>query len=762
MLYQRLKRRLSQIRIKKEARQVSEEVRILDPTIMSDDARAMQTFLLSRIIGQDRAVEQFVKVYQQISVGMNREDRPCGIFLFTGPTGVGKCFAKDTQILMYDGNVKVVQDIVVGDTVMGPDSKPRKVLSLSSGHDDLFQINPVKGEPHIVNSSHILSLKYTKQGQRRGKRKGNRSYKDESIINIPLLEYLQRSKTFKHITKLYKVPIEFKFQEVILDSYFLGLWLGDGSSSAPNITTTDVEIENYLESFAKSEKMWLSIDDITFHFVNHFHKVGGRQVENRILRKLRKLGVINNKHIPLEYKNNSKEVRLQLLAGLLDSDGSLSKGRNCYDFISVSEILARDVVYISRSLGFAAYVKPCKKTAQTGAEGTYYRVTISGDVSSIPVKIFRKKASERKQKKNVLVTGFSIKNIGKGDYYGFTLEGDGLFVLGDFTVTHNTELVRRAAEFVLGKKEAITRIDCGEFQASHEISKLIGSPPGYVGYNERSAVRLSQEKIDQYQTENQKINFLLFDEIEEAHEALLSSILQILDSGYLTLGNGAVTDFTKTIIILTSNLGEKEMQQELTGNVLGLAPVQESLERTDDRVYRVSKAAATRYFKAKFMNRIDRLIVFRSLSEESLRKILKNELYEVQDRLRAGPFNVWKRKAGTEPPPQFRPLLIFSDAAKSFLIKEGTSQKYGARELNRAIDRLVSFPLGALVGSKQIEGDDIIEIDYTEGEKHLIFKRTGKRDLAPIQVPEKKETLKPLLPPKPVPRRPFGYGGLGG
>lgn len=414
MLYQRLKRRLSQIRIKKEARQVSEEVRILDPTIMSDDARAMQTFLLSRIIGQDRAVEQFVKVYQQISVGMNKENRPAGIFLFTGPTGVGK-----------------------------------------------------------------------------------------------------------------------------------------------------------------------------------------------------------------------------------------------------------------------------------------------------------------------------------------------------------TELVRRAAEFVLGKKEAITRIDCGEFQASHEVSKLIGSPPGYVGFNERGVVRLSQEKLDQYQTEERKINFLLFDEIEEAHEALLSAILQILDSGYLTLGNGAVTDFTKTIIILTSNLGEKEMQQELTGNVLGLTPsAKEPVERTDDRLYRVSKAAATKYFKAKFMNRIDRLIVFRALSEESLRKILKNELHEVQDRLRAGPFNVWKRKVGTEPPPQFRPLLNFTDTAKNFLIKEGTSQRYGARELNRAIDRLVSFPLGALVGSKQIEGDDIIEIDHAEGEKHLIFKRTGKRDLAPIQVPEKKETPEPLLPPKPVPRRPFGYGGL--
>ena len=344
----------------------------------------------------------------------------------------------------------------------------------------------------------------------------------------------------------------------------------------------------------------------------------------------------------------------------------------------------------------------------------------------------------------------------------------GIFLFTGPTGVGKTELVRQAAQFVLGRKDAITRIDCGEFQASHEISKLLGSPPGYVGFADKESVRLSQEKLDQYQTAAHKINFLLFDEIEEAHETLLSAILQILDAGRLTLGNGSVTDFTKTIIILTSNLGEKEMQQVLTGSGLGLAPATKSNEDLDDKVYRVSKTAATRYFKAKFMNRIDCMIVFRSLSEASLREILKIEMYGVQDRLWRGPYKVWRQTAFDTPVPQFRPILKLTEVATNFIIKEGTSQIYGARELNRVLERLVVFPLGALVGSKQIQDNDIIELDYVAGDTRLTFRRTGKRDISPLQyvggsVLGLRKTLEPpkwTPGPAPKPRKPYGYGGL--
>ena len=313
---------------------------------------------------------------------------------FLGPSGIGKCLAKGTPVLKYDGTIVPVEAIRVGDLLMGSDSCARRVLSLAHGVDEMYDVVPIKGNPYCVNKPHILSLKLTG-----GKR---------PIVNVSVEDYLKKSKTFKGRAKTYRVGVEFPAQETPIDPYFLGLWLGDGDSDLQTITTEDSEVVNFLHVLAADPA------------VN---------------------GTVTDKHVPLLYRANSRDVRLKVLAGLMDSDGHLING--CYDFVSKLEQLANDVTFLARSLGLAAYVHPVKKTCvNNGKVGNYFRVCISGDLSVIPTKLLRKSANSQKQIKDVLVSGISVTPVGLGEYFGFELDGDGLFLLGDFTVTHNTQLFR--------------------------------------------------------------------------------------------------------------------------------------------------------------------------------------------------------------------------------------------------------------------------------------------------------------------------------
>ena len=378
--------------------------------------------------------------------------------------GTGKCHAIDTPILMYDGSIKMVQDIMIGDYLMGDDSMPRKVLSLASGKDDLYDIIPVKGDKYTVNSEHILCLKPTNLGIKYHKnnktnpytacyinKNGKNCYKKfdkredaqlfvdelqkDNIIEIPVNEYLKLPKGIKNNIKGYKVPVNFPYREVFFDPYIIGFWLGDGSKRDPVISTQDSKVLHYL--FKELPKYNLSLN-----FQNGYdYRISGiKKGENKMLKALQYYNLINNKHIPNDYKINDKNIRLQLLAGLIDSDGySDNVG---YEITQKNKILAEGIVYLCRSLGFSANMKQCNKSCMYKGEkktGLYYRIIISGnELINIPVKIERKKVQQRLQKKNVLVTGITVNHIGKGDYYGFTLDGNNRYLLGDFTVTHNT------------------------------------------------------------------------------------------------------------------------------------------------------------------------------------------------------------------------------------------------------------------------------------------------------------------------------------
>lgn len=354
------------------------------------------------------------------------DEHRASILLLVGEPGTGKCFAKGTKVLMYDGSIKNVEDIQNGELVMGNDSTPRTVYGTTSGKEEMFEIKPTKGNSFVVNRSHILSVKYN------GK-----------VVNLSVDEYLKKNNTFKDRAKLYRTGIDFTESAVSLDPYYLGLWLGDGETASCRIANTDTEVIKYLDSYAKS---------IGYVLVNNSKNEDKCPIWNITLGKgqhlyghiindaLQNLGILGNKRIPKEFLVNSRKVRLDVLAGLIDSDGSYSCGG--FDIIQKSKELSEDILYLCRSLGFAAYITPCEKADQNGTTGQYYRIFISGDCSVIPTKVKRKVSKPRIQVKNVLHTGFSVKSVGEGEYYGFAVDGNHLFCLNDFTVVHNTTMVR--------------------------------------------------------------------------------------------------------------------------------------------------------------------------------------------------------------------------------------------------------------------------------------------------------------------------------
>lgn len=351
--------------------------------------------------------------------------------MMIGPTGTGKCLGKDTPVLMYDGTIKMVQDVVVGDKLMGPDSKPRNVLSVTTGREELFRITPNKGDSWVCNKSHILSLKRTNDG----------TTKSGTICNVGISEYLTWSKTRKHIYKQWRTAIDFPEKKVFLDPYFLGLWLGDGRTDAPTICTMDRAIVHYLRDYAWSMGCTLSKYSERSKANSYGIVQKDRDVKCRtnIQVRMDEYELFGNKHIPIDFLYNSRENRLRLFAGLMDTDGSYGTGY--FEFVTKLDNLKDEVVYLGRSLGYYAHV------VQKEVSGNlYWRITFSGDFSDVPTRTTRKMAVSRKQKKDVLVTGISVESIGEGDYYGFTIDGDHLFCLGDFTVTHNTELILLACK----------------------------------------------------------------------------------------------------------------------------------------------------------------------------------------------------------------------------------------------------------------------------------------------------------------------------
>jgi ATP-dependent Clp protease ATP-binding subunit ClpA len=282
------------------------------------------------------------------------------------------------------------------------------------------------------------------------------------------------------------------------------------------------------------------------------------------------------------------------------------------------------------------------------------------------------------------------------------------------TGSGKTRVVEAAAEILFGDPRAVIKVDCAEFQHSHEIAKLVGSPPGYLGHRETHPL-ITQEALSRHHTERLKLSLLLFDEIEKASDALWQLLLGILDKATLTLGDNRRVDLSDTLIFLTSNLGSSEIDGLMEAR-LGFAPRNEAGAALDRKIENAAFEAARRKFSPEFMNRIDKVVVFRQLLPEQLDRILDLELDFVQQRL--------LHAAST------RCTFHLDAAARGFLLREGTDLRYGARHLKRAIDRYLVCPLANLIASAQLGQSDLVSVEYDERQGRLLFAREPGKPLA--------------------------------
>jgi len=281
------------------------------------------------------------------------------------------------------------------------------------------------------------------------------------------------------------------------------------------------------------------------------------------------------------------------------------------------------------------------------------------------------------------------------------------------TGSGKTRIVEAAAEILFGDSQALIKVDCAEFQHSHEIAKLIGSPPGYLGHRETHPL-ITQEALAKSHTEQLKLSFLLFDEIEKASDSLWQLLLGILDKATLTLGDNRRVDLSQTMIFMTSNLGGAEISELITGGMGFVQPIDKPVHHLDEKVERAAIAAARRKFSPEFINRLDKLVVFHPLKRDELDEVLEIELGQVQKRvldLTTRPF-----------------LFRVTTEGRQFLLEEGTDQRYGARHLKRAIERYLVCPLSRLLATAQVRSGDVLLVDRHPGDRGLSFlKDTEKR-----------------------------------
>lgn len=368
------------------------------------------------------------------------EDKEKFVILITGGRG---CETPTQEIIMSDLTIKQIKDIRVGDCVMGDDGSPRKVLATLNGYSQMYCVHQTSAEDYYVNDTHIISVRKSKTSIKEGRYAEYAEFTDMRVT-----DYVNKSKRFKEHFRGYKVSsIPYPQKNVDIEPYMLGIWLGDGTSIFPQITTPDAEIKYYLSEFAKRNDLKVTTNGVrgkaeTLRLAKTKGKI------NPFMECLRRYDLINNKHIPQDYISNDERVRLELLAGLLDTDGY--KTCNGYEITQKNKHLAKQIKYIADTLGFRTHISQ-KKARCNGMDcGFVYRVSINGNVWRIPCKVERKKVFESDAHKNKdwHLSQLSIEPVGDGEWCGIILDGNQRYLHSDGTVTHNSGKSFNAATFI--------------------------------------------------------------------------------------------------------------------------------------------------------------------------------------------------------------------------------------------------------------------------------------------------------------------------
>ncbi|HDY89428.1 MAG TPA: hypothetical protein ENH82_15095 [bacterium] len=504
---------------------------------------------------------------------------------------MGKCLGRGTKILMFNGKVKNVEEIKINEQLIGPDSKPRKIISLAYGKGEMYWVRQKKGIDYRVNKDHILSLK-------RSRNEGG--YKKGDIINISIEEYIKKSNKFKSNYKGYKTSVEFQETKLCIPHYLLGVWLGDGSSASARITNPDEEIINYLQRIAPLFGQELYTYKSKDKCLTHNIRNPGRRLKAGYTRddsfqtQLKNIGVLGDKHIPHKYLINSTKNRLLLLAGLIDTDGYYSDDTHCYEIVQKSETLAKQIKFISDSLGFkTSFTKKSARIKERGFTCEVFRVRISGNIEIIPVKVKRKKARKRISNVDWRVTGITVEYDKVDEYFGFELTGDGLFLFKDMTVTHNTALKDNMAVNIAreGTPVGIFNLEMTEEQAGIRHIADIGEIPIKSLRSGRMIREVYRKAVTAAgQLANLPIYYCfqspmtIFDIWDHAEDMVETKGVGIIFVDYLTLIEGVNRRHERERIVSEISRNFKHMAKSLRIPVVLLAQLNRSCEaRTDKR-----------------------------------------------------------------------------------------------------------------------------------------------------------------------------------